>query len=74
MHSLAPSPVNVNKLEKELMNYTDPVAAAFLLNGFRTGFSLNYDGPHVLSESKNIKSALEHTDIVGLIKALKRIY
>lgn len=62
--SIAPSPINVKELERELAIYPDTAAASFLLDGFKTGFSLNYEGPRVSSESKNIKSALEHPEIV----------
>lgn len=62
--AIAPSPINVLELEKELDSYTDACAAACLRNGFRHGFPLNYEGPHTPTESRNIKSVASFPEIV----------
>ena len=61
--SLAPTPINIYELEKELVYY-DPEEADFLKTGFRQGFSLHYEGPRQATESKNLKSALKYPEIV----------
>lgn len=61
--SLAPSPINILQLERELAFYNHP-DNIFLMQGFKRGFSLQYEGPRVASESKNLKSARLHPDIV----------
>ena len=60
---LAPSPVNIVQMEKDLLNY-NPLEANFLLNGFKAGFSLQYQGPRQATDSKNLKSAGQHPEIV----------
>lgn len=60
---LAPSPIYIRKLEKDLHLY-DESEAVFLLNGFKTGFLLQYKGPRKATESNNLKSAKLHPDIV----------
>ena len=62
MH-LAPSPIKFKNLEKALKGY-DILKAQFLLNGFKNGFSLMYEGPHEPSNSKNLKSALQYENVV----------
>jgi hypothetical protein len=61
--TLAPSPVNLEQLRKELV-YFDESEGEFLLNGFRHGFSLQYEGPRKATDSRNLKSALTHPEVV----------
>ena len=46
------------------MQCYDKTEAAFLINGFKNGFSLQYQGPHKPTNCKNLKSASSHPDIV----------
>ena len=63
LDSIAPSPINIAALECELASYNS-LDAAIILDGFRNGFKINYEGPHEPTESKNIKSANQHPEIV----------
>ncbi|XP_052214344.1 uncharacterized protein LOC127833226 [Dreissena polymorpha] len=60
---LAPSPINVDILQAESYDY-DTTESQFLVNGFRKGFSLKYEGPRIATSAKNLKSALKLPDIV----------
>ena len=62
LNTLAKTPVNVDALKNELAFYHSDEAEV-ILNGFMHGFSLNYVGPRVPSESKNLKSALAQPKI-----------
>ena len=57
LNSLAISPVNIEMLKKHAINY-DPFELAFLVNGFTSGFSLEYSGPREGRDSKNLRSAI----------------
>ena len=46
------------------MQCYDKTEAAFLINGFKNVFSLQYQGPHKPTNCKNLKSASLHPDIV----------
>jgi hypothetical protein len=61
--NLAPSPINICQLRKELVGYNQN-EARFLLNGFLYGFSLEYEGPRQASDSKNLRSAAEFPEFV----------
>lgn len=61
-NTLAKTPVNIDALKQELEFY-DSKEAEIILNGFVHGFPLNYVGPRVPSESKNLKSALARPEI-----------
>ena len=63
LYSLAPSPVNIVQLQKDLAHY-DTAEAKSLLDGFKNGLSLQYDGPRKPTDSKHLKSAITHADIV----------
>ena len=56
LNTLGKTPVNIQALKQELAYY-NPNEAAIILNGFMHGFPLNYVGPRVSYESKNLKSA-----------------
>ena len=60
---LAPSPINVAALEKELVGYNEN-EASFLRNGFRFGFPIQYTGPRIATDTKNLKSVNDRPDIV----------
>ncbi|MES9881411.1 MAG: reverse transcriptase domain-containing protein [Sedimenticola sp.] len=63
---LAHSPVKVDILEVELMHYkqVDSNTAQSILYGFKHGFSLNYTGPHVQTDARNLLSARQNPNIV----------
>lgn len=63
LSTIAPTPICVNELEKELSSYNSPDAAV-ILDGFQHGFRIHYEGPHEPSDSRNIKSANQHPEIV----------
>lgn len=62
LSSLAKTPVIIDASKQELEFY-DSNEAEFILNGFVNGFPLNYVGPRIPSESKNLKSALMRPEI-----------
>ena len=57
------SPINLPILSKLLSVYPDREAADILYNGFRYGFRINYAGPRVPYESRNLKSVLNNPAI-----------
>ena len=57
------SPINLPILSKLLSGYPDREAAYILYNGFRYGFRINYAGPRVPYESRNLKSVLNNPTI-----------
>ena len=63
LSELGISPVNLQQLKKDLKGY-DSEAAAFLISGFESGFSLCCNAPPKYQPCKNLKSALENPDIV----------
>ena len=54
LDTMAPLPVNIAELERELVGY-NPAAAVELLDGFINGFKINYSGPCRPTDSRNIK-------------------
>ncbi|MCG8046806.1 MAG: hypothetical protein JAY66_14190 [Candidatus Thiodiazotropha taylori] len=60
---MAESPIDVNILEQELARYDSP-DRFLILDGFQNGFSLQYSGPRVAFDTKNLKSAKELPQIV----------
>ena len=67
-----PTPIRVNKLRAYLEGY--PISSKdYLINGFSTGFSLDYVGPRMASKCINLLSALQKPDAVDdkLAKELK---
>lgn len=61
--SLGKSPVNLKKLEEELAYYNHE-DAEILFSGFKSGFSLNYTGPRLATQCKNLKSAIQNPIVV----------
>ena len=53
-----PTPVKPHRLEPLLRGY-DPAIATYLVNGFRSGFSIRYFGDKFNFRSKNLKSAFK---------------
>ena len=67
-----PTPIRVNKLRAYLEGY--PITLKdYLINGFSTGFSLDYVGPRMASKCINLLSALQKPDAIDdkLAKELK---
>lgn len=60
---LAMTPINVNCLKRLLTSYNKK-EAIYLLNGFKFGFSLHYEGPRKARMSQNLKSALANPTLV----------
>ena len=58
------TPVNVDRLETELFNYPFEPFVTHLLQGFRFGFRIGYDGPRQFRFSKNLKSATSLPDVI----------
>lgn len=61
--NLAVSPIDIVVLKRELCHY-DSDKRDIILDGFTKGFSLHYNGPHLTTESKNLKSVKALSDIV----------
>lgn len=59
-----PTPINVYKLANYLTGY-DSDRAQFLLNGFRSGFNLEFEGKRGYQFNLNLKSALENKEVVN---------
>ena len=57
------TPINVNCLKRLLTSYNKK-EAIYLLNGFKFGFSLHYEGPRKARMSQNLKSALANPTLV----------
>lgn len=62
LNTLAKTPVKISVLKHELSFYSQK-EAHMILNGFVHGFPLNYEGPRLPSECKNLKSALIRPEI-----------
>ena len=60
MGQLGKTPINVKKLEELLEFYPNTVDAQILLDGFTSGFKVNYEGPCCSYDSINLISAREH--------------
>lgn len=58
-----PTPVRPAILAAYLSGY-DPALSEYLLSGFRSGFSLQFQGERVESRAVNLKSALENPQLV----------
>lgn len=54
------SPINTEELDISLQNYPHKDVANLLSDGFHYGFKLQYEGPRLPSESKNLKSVLQN--------------
>lgn len=60
---LAKSPINVRAL-KQYCELYDASESKFQVEGFTDGFLLQYSGPRVPRDAKNLRSALAHPDIL----------
>jgi hypothetical protein len=54
---LGTSPIDNKRLKIWLKSY-EVAEQKYLLNGFKKGFGLQYSGPQISNESKNLKSAI----------------
>lgn len=61
--TLAKNPIRLEKLEDELKYYECPEASE-ILDGFRNGFPLNYTGPRVATDARNLRSARRDPEVV----------
>ena len=58
-----PTPIKYDRLAFYLLGY-DQNKVQYLLNGFKHGFNLEFEGKRVSQFSPNLKSALEKKEIV----------
>ena len=58
------SPPYDTQFERELVNHPDQAWTHRLLDSLKNKVGLGYDGPHGPSEARNLKSALEHTQVI----------
>jgi len=63
--TLGQSPIDLNELHRLLWSYPDKLNADILYDGFSTGFKINYTGPRVAYDSKNLKSVFQNPDLVS---------
>ena len=56
LRALGRTPINVPKLQELLLEYPKKSDATFLLNGFQSGFKLNFEGPRLPIDCNNLKS------------------
>ena len=63
LSNLAKTPIKLSALETELQYY-DSMESKCILEGFQNGFSLQYAGPYVATDTKNLKSANDLPHIV----------
>lgn len=59
------TPIKVNNLHNLVKNYPDRKVAQLLAQGFEGGFLLNYHGPRIKVEFKNMKSAIQHSSVLA---------
>ncbi|XP_062590566.1 uncharacterized protein LOC134252145 isoform X1 [Saccostrea cucullata] len=62
--SQLPTPINHEKLAEYLKGY-DKEKIAYLIDGFKNGFHLEYEGERGFQFSSNLKSALENPHVVS---------
>lgn len=60
IHSMAPTPINTDKLVLLLEKYPNRQAAEFLKTGFTKGFELNYGGPRMPVDFPNLQSVIQN--------------
>ena len=58
------TPLRHSQFERELVNHPDKAWTHWLLSSIKNGVALGYDGPHGSSEAHNLKSSLEHTQVI----------
>lgn len=56
------TPIKGNNLHKLVRSYPDRKVAYLLAQGFEGGFLLNYHGPRIKVEFRNMKSAIQHSN------------
>lgn len=56
------TPIKVNNLHKLVRSYPDRKVAQLLAQGGEGGFLLNYHGPRIKVEFRNMKSAIQHSN------------
>ena len=61
---LPTTPVRVSSLAAELRSYPDQPFVAFLIEGFSKGFSIGYKGPLISHRPLNLRSAIDHPDVI----------
>ena len=62
MWKLGHTPIQLNELYNALQDYPKHDIAELLKNGFTYGFKINYTGPRMSFETKNLKSVLQNPD------------
>jgi hypothetical protein len=60
LHELGKTPINFENLRQLIGNYPNKDDAEILLSGFKFGFKINYYGPRLPVDCKNLKSAYQH--------------
>ncbi len=60
----APTPLKIDRLEKELMQFPDRVFVSNIIRSFKHGFDIGYNGPEFDNISVNLKSADSHSSIL----------
>ncbi len=60
----APTPVNIFRLEQELINFPDRKFVADLIYSFKYGFDIGYSGPGFDNIAQNLKSAESHSSVL----------
>ena len=58
------TPINVSYLHDALCKHPDPAFASFVIHSLSYGFDVGFAGPRTSRVSRNLKSAIEHPDIV----------
>ena len=58
------TPLQHSQFERELFNHPDKAWTDWLLSSIRNGVALSYNGPRGPSEAHNLKSALEHAQVI----------
>ena len=58
------TPLRHSQFERELVNHPDKAWTHWLLSSIKKGVALGYDGPRGPSEAHNLKSALEHSQVI----------
>ena len=63
-HLKPTTPINIAYLKHELKNHPNVLFVSNLVQGFRDGFFIGFEGPRTPRFSHNLKSADEHPDLV----------
>ena len=62
LEAKAVTPINIDRLEKELVDYPDQSFARNLCLQLRTGAKIGYNGPRIFRFSKNLPTALKNPE------------